>query len=217
MADPPRTPPVRKRLSRQESQARTRSMLLEVAATEFLASGFTATSLERARRRPASPRGPCYANFAGKEELCLAVLENHYFALLQPVRGGVRRRRRHHRAAPGRARAVVGRLPGRRGVAAPGPGVRRPDPPQPQGPGSARRSGNGSCGVAITALLAQQIRQLGVTPGPPPRPARRSCSWAVVGGIAVQRLLDPPIPASLITDAVRALFRTPRSPEGESP
>jgi hypothetical protein len=32
---------------------------------------------------------------------------------------------------------------------------------------------------------------------------------AVVGGIAVQRLIDPTIPAGLLTDAVRALFRAP--------
>jgi len=32
---------------------------------------------------------------------------------------------------------------------------------------------------------------------------------AVVGGIAVQRLLDPTIPAGLLTDTVRRLFRGP--------
>jgi hypothetical protein len=68
--------------------------------------------------------------------------------------------------------------------------------------------------TAVTALLTQQIRQLGVTPVLPPDQLG-VVLMAVVGGIAVQRLIDPTIPASLLTDAVRALFRAPR-PEGGS-
>jgi hypothetical protein len=66
--------------------------------------------------------------------------------------------------------------------------------------------------TAVTALLSQQIRQLGVTPVLPPDQLG-VVLVAVVGGIAVQRLIDPTIPASLLTDAVRALFRAPRPDE----
>src|SRR5947199_2469325 len=73
----------RKRLTRQESQARTRALLLEVATAEFFAHGYTGTSLERVAELAGFSKGAVYGNFAGKEELCLAVLENHFFAYLQ--------------------------------------------------------------------------------------------------------------------------------------
>src|SRR5207247_11276130 len=78
----PETVP-RKRLTRQESQARTRTLLLEVATAEFLAHGYTGTSLERVAELAGFSKGAVYGNFAGKEELSLAVLENHYFSYLQ--------------------------------------------------------------------------------------------------------------------------------------
>jgi hypothetical protein len=64
---------------------------------------------------------------------------------------------------------------------------------------------------AVTTLLSEQIKQLGVRPVLPPDQLG-VVLVAVVGGIAVQRLIDPSIPASLLTDAVRALFRPPREP-----
>src|SRR5207244_6695571 len=74
----------RKRLTRQESQARTRALLLEVAQTEFLANGYNNTSLERVAESAGFSKGAVYGNFpGGKEELWLAVLENHFFGQLQ--------------------------------------------------------------------------------------------------------------------------------------
>lgn len=213
MADAPRTPPVRKRLSRQESQARTRTLLLEVAASEFLAHGYHATSLERVAETAGFSKGAVYANFAGKEELCLAVLENHFFGLLQQFVGDF--------AAGGdtiddrlavlerwwevlvadeewQLLAVEFAVQTRHNKEIQEQLVQR------------ERMVRG----AVTALLSQQIRQLGVTPVLPPDQLG-VVLVAVVGGIAVQRLIDPTIPASLLTDAVRALFRAPR-PEGEA-
>jgi AcrR family transcriptional regulator len=190
MADAPRTPPVRKRLSRQESQARTRTLLLEVAATEFLAHGYNATSLERVAETAGFSKGAVYANFAGKEELCLAVLENHYFALLQRFVGEF--------AAGGDTIEQLLALEF---------AVQTRHNPKVQAQLVERER---MMRMAITALLSQQISQLGVTPVLPPDQLG-VVLVAVVGGIAVQRLLDPTIPASLITDVVRALFRAPRS------
>src|SRR5947208_5485865 len=82
MPEPDPSPP-RKRLTRQESQARTRALLLEVATAEFLAHGYHATSLERVAEAAGFSKGAVYGNFAGKEELCLAVLERYFFAQLQ--------------------------------------------------------------------------------------------------------------------------------------
>ena len=57
--------------------------MLEVATTEFLAQGYAGTSLERVAETAGFSKGAVYANFAGKEDLCLAVLETHFFAQLQ--------------------------------------------------------------------------------------------------------------------------------------
>jgi AcrR family transcriptional regulator len=205
--------PVRKRLTRQESQARTRALLLEVATTEFLAHGYTGTSLERIAELAGFSKGAVYGNFAGKEELCLAVLQNHFFSLLQKFVGEF--------AAGGdtiedrlvvleqwletlladddwQVLAVEFAVHARR------------NPKIMQQVAEQERMMR----MAITAMLTQQIQQLGVQPILPPDQLG-IVLVSVVGGIAVQRLIDPTIPTSLISDAVKALFRAPK-PEGGS-
>ena len=202
----PATP--RKRLTRRESQARTRALLLEVATTEFLAHGYSGTSLERVAEAAGFSKGAVYGNFAGKEELCLAVLETYFFAQLQKfvtdfAAGGETIEDRlavlerwlevlladedwqllalEFAVQTRHNRKIQVQLAERERM------VR----------------------TAVTALLTQQIRQFGVTPVLPPDQLG-VVLVAVVGGITVQRLIDPTIPASLLTDAVRALFRAPR-------
>ncbi|MGH9005463.1 MAG: TetR family transcriptional regulator, partial [Acidimicrobiia bacterium] len=82
-SDPAGGSPARRRLTRQESQARTRALVLETATAEFLARGYAGTSLERVAETAGFSKGAVYAHFAGKEDLCLAVLETHFFAQLQ--------------------------------------------------------------------------------------------------------------------------------------
>jgi AcrR family transcriptional regulator len=205
----PETPP-RKRLTRQESQARTRALLLEVATSEFLAHGYAGTSLERVAELAGFSKGAVYGNFAGKEELCLAVLENHFFAQLQTFVVDF--------AAGGKTiedrLAVLERwwdilladedwqlLAVEFAVQ-----TRRNQKIQEQLAQREKMVRN-----AVTTLLSEQIKQLGVRPVLPPDQLG-VVLVAVVGGIAVQRLIDPSIPASLLTDAVRALFRPPREP-----
>jgi len=211
MPDQESTP--RKRLTRQESQARTRALLLEVAAEEFLAKGYSGTSLERIAELAGFSKGAVYGNFAGKDELCLAVLENHFFAQLQRFVGEF--------AAGGATiedrLAVVERwwdvfladeewaLLGIEFA------VQTRRNPKIQAQLAERQK---MVRAAVTTLLSQQIRQLGVRPVLPPDELG-VVLVAVVGGIAVQRLSDPTISASLLTDAVRALFRAPK-PEGGS-
>ena len=205
--------PVRKRLTRQESQARTRALLLEVATTEFLAHGYTGTSLERIAELAGFSKGAVYGNFAGKEELCLAVLQNHFFSLLQKFVGEF--------AAGGdtiedrlvvleqwletlladddwQVLAVEFAVHARR------------NPKIMQQVADQERMMR----MAVTTMLTQQIQQLGVQPVLPPEQLG-IVLVSVVGGIAVQRLIDPTIPTSLISDAVKALFRAPK-PEGGS-
>lgn len=63
------------RLTRPESQARTRDQLLETAEQLFLEHGFFATSLDKVAEAAGYSKGAVYSNFANKHELCLAVLD----------------------------------------------------------------------------------------------------------------------------------------------
>ena len=205
------TQPVRKRLTRQESQARTRALLLEVATQEFLAHGYTGTSLEKIAELAGFSKGAVYGNFAGKDELALAVLENHFFALLQTFVGEF--------AAGGDT--IEDRLAVLEQwletlladddwqVFAVEFAVHTRRNPKIQEQLAQRER---MVRMAVTTLLSQQIQQLGVKPVLPPEQLG-IVLVSVVGGIAVQRLIDPTIPASLVTDAVKALFRAP-NPEG---
>ncbi|QKW08417.1 TetR/AcrR family transcriptional regulator [Streptomyces sp. NA04227] len=63
------------RLTRAESQARTREHVLETAYTLFLRDGFATTSMDRVAEAAGYSKGAVYSNFATKNELCLAVLD----------------------------------------------------------------------------------------------------------------------------------------------
>lgn len=63
------------RLTRAESQARTREQLVTTARDLFLADGYAVTSLERVAETAGYSKGAVYSNFRNKDELCLAVLD----------------------------------------------------------------------------------------------------------------------------------------------
>ncbi|CAM2756685.1 TetR/AcrR family transcriptional regulator [Skermania piniformis] len=63
------------RLTRTESQERTRAQLIETARRLFFAEGFHATSLEKVAEAAGYSKGAVYSNFRNKDELCAAVLE----------------------------------------------------------------------------------------------------------------------------------------------
>ncbi|WKN54402.1 TetR/AcrR family transcriptional regulator [Rhodococcus opacus] len=62
------------RLTRSESQARTRAHLVATARDLFLADGYAATSLEEVADEAGYSKGAVYSNFKNKKELCLEVL-----------------------------------------------------------------------------------------------------------------------------------------------
>ncbi|MBC9226056.1 TetR family transcriptional regulator [Aeromicrobium sp. 636] len=62
-------------MSRAERQRQTRERLIEVAAQMFLAVGYAGTSLDKVAVEAGFSKGAVYSNFAGKEELCMAVLD----------------------------------------------------------------------------------------------------------------------------------------------
>jgi AcrR family transcriptional regulator len=67
----------KRRLTRDESKARTRAELLRAADRLFMRKGFVATSLAEIAEEAALTKGAVYSNFASKEELFLAVLEEY--------------------------------------------------------------------------------------------------------------------------------------------
>ncbi len=92
--------------SRRESQAQTRLRLMEVASDEFLEGGYRATSLERVAETAGFSQGAVYSNFAGKEDLVLAVLDQHFVHRLDNLRP---------RCRPPPRRSRPGRRPSRHG------------------------------------------------------------------------------------------------------
>jgi AcrR family transcriptional regulator len=63
------------RLTRAESQARTRAQLLETARELFLRDGYLATSIDKVAEAAGFSKGAVYSNFRNKDELCIAVLD----------------------------------------------------------------------------------------------------------------------------------------------
>lgn len=71
--------------SRAERQARTRETLIATARAMFLSDGYAATSLDRVALQAGYSKGAVYSNFAGKEELCMAVLDSIHAEQIEGV------------------------------------------------------------------------------------------------------------------------------------
>jgi AcrR family transcriptional regulator len=96
---------VTRRLTRQESQQRTRERLLAAGADEFARQGFAATSIEQIVERAGYTRGAFYSNFANLEELLLAIMDTR----LAEARAGLS----ETFAGPGDLDALLSELQGR--------------------------------------------------------------------------------------------------------
>ncbi len=68
------------RVTRSERKARTREDLLLAARTVFLRRGFHGASLDEIAEEAGYTKGAVYSNFAGKDDLYLALLGAHYDA-----------------------------------------------------------------------------------------------------------------------------------------
>jgi AcrR family transcriptional regulator len=66
-----------KRLTREESKARTREQLLAAAGKLFERNGFAATSLEQVAEEAGVTKGAVYAHFADKVDLFLSFVDAH--------------------------------------------------------------------------------------------------------------------------------------------
>jgi AcrR family transcriptional regulator len=75
----------KQRLTRKEKQAHTRSRLLHAAETVFARRGLHHASIDDVAEEAGFTKGAFYANFASKEELFLAMLEEHFAARLEEL------------------------------------------------------------------------------------------------------------------------------------
>jgi AcrR family transcriptional regulator len=66
------------RLTRAEQKERTRSEIVRAARQAFLRHGFHGASLDELAEEAGYTKGAVYSNFASKDALFLAVLEEHY-------------------------------------------------------------------------------------------------------------------------------------------
>lgn len=66
-----------KRLNREESQARTRDLLVRSAASCFARLGFEGASVDEIAETAGFSRGAFYSNFADKDAIFLALLQRH--------------------------------------------------------------------------------------------------------------------------------------------
>ena len=77
------------RMTREESQAATRSRLLAAAATLFAREGYVSTSVDRIAEDAGFSKGAFYSNFRNKEEIFLEVLETYGEASLSHLLGAI--------------------------------------------------------------------------------------------------------------------------------
>lgn len=73
----PRDPAPQRASIREEQRALTRARLLDAAKQVFARRGFHAASVEEIAREAGATTGAIYSNFAGKEDLFLALFEEH--------------------------------------------------------------------------------------------------------------------------------------------
>ena len=66
------------RLTQAERKERTRSELVATARRAFLERGFHGASLDEIAEEAGYTKGAVYSNFAGKDDLYLALLDAHY-------------------------------------------------------------------------------------------------------------------------------------------
>jgi AcrR family transcriptional regulator len=67
-----------RRLTRAESQQRTRTLIVQAATRLFLRDGFGVTSLEQIAEEAGFTRGAVYSNYEGKTAIGIAVIDELY-------------------------------------------------------------------------------------------------------------------------------------------
>jgi AcrR family transcriptional regulator len=187
------------RLTRAQSQARTRELLLETARRMFLTDGYHATSLDKVADTAGFSKGAVYSNFRNKDELCLAVLDDIHAEQIDQVAALLAGRTREESLAAfaGWAERMVGDegwtlLEVEFAVAS------RRDP--------ALRAELAARDRAVRTAIAALARRW-PTALPPDDLATALLSLGL--GLGIQRVIDPTIGAHVLTDTLAALLGAP--------
>ncbi|GAB2718150.1 TetR/AcrR family transcriptional regulator [Nocardia thraciensis] len=204
------------RLTRTESQARTRADLLATAREMFLTEGYARTGLERVAESAGYSKGAVYSNFRTKSDLCLEVLtdihETKFAEVSELLRDGEGLEERLARFQ-GWAERTLGDV-GWTMLEFEFAIVAREDP--------RLQAALVSSLSLVRGMVAAQLQTLAEAigtrlPMPPEDAATTVLSMGL--GLGIQRAIDPSLSAGLITDAVRALVQagTPASTQPLTP
>jgi AcrR family transcriptional regulator len=194
------------RLTRAESQARTRERLVATAKDLFLRDGYSATSLEKVADEAGYSKGAVYSNFRNKEGLCLAVLDRIHEEQVDLIA-----------VALVDADGVDGLITAFQAWAERSIGDEAWTALEVEFATNARRNPEVRRELAvrdkairdgIAALLANYAEQFGVTlPMSPDDAATALLSLGI--GLGVQRAIDPSISVNVLPDVMR-LFARPQ-------
>ncbi len=196
------------RLTRTESQARTRAELLDTARELFLSEGYARTSLERVAEEAGYSKGAVYSNFRTKSQLCLEVLalihETKFGEATELVQAAGTLDERLQRLE-GWAERTLGDV-GWTMLEFEFAIVARDDPDLQTELISSLSLVRGM----VAAQLQTLADDLGVTL---PLPADDAATMVLSAGLGlgIQRAVDPSLSARLITEAVRLLVRSAMS------
>ncbi len=195
------------RLSREENKARTRARLLEAAAKVFALRGYHRASVEEIAQEAGYSTGAVYSNFAGKEDLFLALLDEHLAQIVREVSEAVHRGGTAVERAQAAATQWMGTFDRDRDLfllfiefwsfAVRDAELR---------PRVAARFG--AFRDATTRLIEEAAGELGLTSPVPPAHLAIAAN-ALADGIALEKLVDPEaIPDELLANTLGLLFGT---------
>jgi AcrR family transcriptional regulator len=194
------------RLTRAASRARTRAQLVDTARDLFLRDGYFATSLDSVAEAAGYSKGAVYSNFAGKDELCLAVLDRllaERAAQIVGVLSGGKRFSAKLDAFEKWAESVIGDE-GSSTLAIEFASQARTNP--------TLRAAFAQRAVAIRMAIAMMItagaREAGVELALPAEELATTV-LSVGLGLALQRAFDPSVSVRALTDTIRVVVGLP--------
>lgn len=188
------------RLTRVQSQARTRARLVATAKTLFLRDGYAVTSLEKVADKAGYSKGAVYSNFRNKDQLCIAVLDEIHaeqVAMVTKALAGAHTIEERLTAFQAWAEANIGNEAWTSLEVEFAVGARR-------NPAVRKALAIRSRAIrdTIAQLITVQADQLGIAP-PIPADAVATALLSLGIGLGVQRAIDPSIQVSVLTDAIR--------------
>ena len=197
------------RLSRSESRALTRERLVATARTLFLRDGYAATSLDKVAEEAGYSKGAVYSNFAGKDALCLAVLDAIHEEVAEAVLGSLEGAATLEEALESFDLWAEARLgdPDWSALEAEFAAVSRRDPRLRE----AVASRNARLRAMVTDALERCCRDFGLTLAIDPADAA-SALLSLGFGLGLQRSLTPEVPVHVLSDVVRVLAGLPLPP-----